>query len=52
MIEFTAEYLRSRRTLTEAQVRERDRARDRFDLTPAERMDMMGAHTECQGSRH
>lgn len=52
MIEITPEYLRSRRTLTEAQVRERDRARARFDLTPAERLDMVTGHVECQGSRH
>lgn len=52
MIEPTAEYLRSQRTLTAAQVAERGRAHDRFSLIPADRLAMAGSHVECQGSRH
>ena len=39
LINFDPEYLRSQRTLTAAQVDARTAAHDRFDLTPAERLD-------------
>lgn len=52
MIENWAEYLRSQRTLTPAEVDERARARARFDLTPADRIDNATHHAEPFASRH
>lgn len=52
MIENTAEWLRSRRTLSQSQVDERTRARARFDLSPADRLDNATHHAESQASRH
>ena len=53
MIENLAEYLRSQRTLTAAQVDARARARARFDLTPTDRMDKACQPHACYDeSRH
>lgn len=45
--EFDAEYLRSQRTLTAAQVDARAHARARFDLTPADRLDNVSRPHGC-----
>lgn len=47
-----AEYLRSCRTLTAAQVDARTAQRCRYDLTPAERLDNVNARPCGQGARH
>jgi hypothetical protein len=52
MIENWAEYLRSIRTLTAAQVDARARARARFDLSPRERLDNATHRTMIEESRH
>ena len=52
MIDEFAEYLASQRTLTAAEVDARTAARDRFDLTPAERLDNATHRTMIQESRH
>lgn len=52
MINMDPEYLRSQRTLTEAEVIERDRSRAQFDWTPAERLEMACSHAEPMASRH
>lgn len=52
MIDSLAEYLRSQRTLTQAQTDARARSRARFDLTPADRLDNTTARPCGQGARH
>jgi hypothetical protein len=52
MIENLAEYLRSQRTLTAAQVDARAAQRCRYDLTPAERMDNANHHAAYEDARH
>lgn len=52
MINIDPEYLRSRRTLTAAEVADRARARARFDLTPADRLDIASHHAEPFASQH
>lgn len=51
-INIDAEYLRSRRTLTAAQVAENARERARFDLSPGERLDNASHHAEPMAARH
>jgi len=51
-INLSPEYLRSRRTLTAAEVDDRARARARYDMTPAERVDTATHHAEFAASRH
>lgn len=52
MIDNLAEYLRSQRTLTAAQVDARTAQRCRFDLTPADRLDNVTHRTAYEGARH
>lgn len=52
MIDNLAEYLRSQRTLTAAQVDARARARARMDVTPGERLDTATHHAEYGSARH
>lgn len=52
MIDFDPEYLRSQRTLTQAQTDARARSRARFDLTPADRLDTATHHAEYGSARH
>lgn len=51
-INIDAEYLRSQRTLTAAQVADRARERARFDLSPSDRLDITTHHAEFAASRH
>lgn len=46
------EYLRATRTLTQAEVDARGREHDRYDLTPAERLDNVSHCPEPEPSRH
>jgi hypothetical protein len=52
MIESLAEYLRSRRTLTAAQVDARARARARYDLSPADRLTNVTSRPSGEIARH
>ena len=52
MIDSLAEYLRSSRTLSAAEVDTKARERACFDLTPAERFDNVNARPCGQGARH
>lgn len=52
MIDNLAEYLRSQRTLTAAQVDARTAQRCRFDLTPADRLANATARTMIEEARH
>lgn len=52
MIDEFAEYLASQRTLTAAEVDARTAARDRFDLSPADRLDNVTHHAEYESARH
>lgn len=52
MIENLAEYLRSQRTLTAAQVDARTAQRCRYDLTPADRLDNANHHANYGDARH
>lgn len=52
MIDEFAEYLASQRTLTAAEVDARAAARDRFDLSPADRLEMVTQRTMIEESRH
>lgn len=52
MIDNLAEYLRSQRTLTAAQVDARTAQRCRYDLRPADRLDNVTSRPCGQGSRH
>lgn len=52
MIDNLAEYLRSSRTLSAAEVDARARDRARFDLSPTDRLHTRTAHVEYEGARH
>ena len=52
MIDSLAQYLMSQRTLTAAEVDARAHATDRYDLTPAERLDNATARTYSAASQH
>ena len=52
MIDSFAEYLRSQRTLTQAQADAQASSRARFDLTPTDRIHNVTARPSGQGARH
>lgn len=52
MIDSFAEYLRSIRTLTAAEVDARTAAHDRFTAPPAERLDDVSQHAMIGASQH
>lgn len=52
MINFDAQYLRSQRTLTAAQVDAQGKEHDRFSLTPADRLDNATSRTVFAASQH
>ena len=52
MIDNLAEYLRSQRTVSQAECDRRARERARFDLSPTDRLHMHAGHAEYEGSRH
>lgn len=52
MIDSFAEYLRSCRTLSAAEVDERAHDRARFDLSPSDRLHNATQRTLCGESRH
>lgn len=52
MIDNLAEYLRSQRTLTAAEVDARTAQRCRYDLTPTDRLDNATHHAEYGSARH
>lgn len=52
MIDDLGKYLASIRTLTEAEVAARAASHDRFDLTPAERLENVSHSATYEGARH